>query len=66
MVHFPNENGPMYLWGNVATIEGDVEVLEKLNKETNCHVAKNANDSNKVYLQKALERVGLNRIIYNF
>ncbi len=65
MVDFQNEKGPMYLWENIAAVEGAVEVLEKLSKETNCHVATNANDFNKVYIQKALERVGLNKIIYN-
>jgi len=66
MVDFPNENRPMYLWENVAAVEGAVEVLEKLSKEANCHVATNTNDSNKVYIKKALKRVGLNKIIYNF
>ena len=63
MVDFPNENGPMYLWEDVATVEGAVEVLEKLSKEVNCHMATNANDSNKVHIQKALKRVGLNKYI---
>ena len=63
MVDFPNEKGPMYLLENVAAVEGAVEVLEKLSKEANCHVATNANDSNKVHIQKALKRVGLNKYI---
>ncbi len=58
MIDFPNEKVPMYLWENVAAVEGAVEALEKLRKEANCHVATNANDFNKVYIQKALIFLG--------
>lgn len=33
MVDFPNENVPMYLWENVAAVEGALEVLKNPRKK---------------------------------
>jgi len=53
----------IYLWENVAAVEGALEVLKNPRKKNNCYMATNAKDFNKVYIQKALKRVGLNKYI---
>ena len=60
---FSKRKGAYVFMGECRCCEGAVEVLEKLSKEVNCHMATNANDSNKVHIQKALKRVGLNKYI---
>jgi len=59
MVDFPDAGGPMYLWDEVAAIEGARETLTALHREAGCYLATNAQDSKESDIIKALERVGL-------
>ena len=49
----------MYLWDEVAAIEGARETLTALHREAGCYLATNAQDSKESEIIKALERVGL-------
>ena len=59
MVDFPDAGGPMYLWDQVAAVEGARETLAALHREAGCYLATNAQDSKESDIIKALERVGL-------
>jgi len=59
MVDFPEGQGPMYRWPQVAAVAGARKTLAVLHREAGCYLATNARDSKEREIVKALERVGL-------
>jgi len=59
MVDFPDAQGPMYLWEEVATVPGAIETLAVFHRQAGCYLATNAQDSKEQDIVRALDRVGL-------
>ena len=63
MVDFPNQAGAMCNWPEIKVMEGARECLEYLSKNARCHLATNAENSNKQDIRQALERANISRYI---
>ena len=59
----PDEQGPMYLWKNIALCDHADVVLENLSQNHALYLATNAGDSDETDIRKALIRGGINRYI---
>jgi putative hydrolase of the HAD superfamily len=60
---FPDVEGPMFTWSQVAVVPGVEESLTRLQDEWTLALATNAADSQERDIRRALERVGLDRLI---
>jgi len=58
---FPNETGKMHTWQKVEAMPNAEKMLRELSQLTDCYLATNAKDSNKVDIIKALQRVNLHK-----
>lgn len=59
----PYQTGPMCDWPKVKVVEGALECLQHLSKNSQCHLATNAADSSEPQIRQALQRAGLNQYI---
>jgi putative hydrolase of the HAD superfamily len=66
MVDFSNESGKMCDWETVEAVAGAEEVLHALAKEYTLCVATNAQDSSCRDIEKAFQRVGLDKYISHY
>lgn len=56
---FPEQNGPMASWSEVAAIEGIQESLSRLKDDYKIVLVSNARDSDRTQVWQALERVDI-------
>ena len=63
MVDFPGVPGKMCDWDTVELVNGAHETLEFLSESARIYIATGAAESTDTDIQKAFERVGLNRFI---
>ena len=61
MKNFPDETGKMNTWQKVQPMPNAEKMLRELSKYSDCFIATNAKDSEKIDIIKALQRVGLNK-----
>jgi putative hydrolase of the HAD superfamily len=61
MKDFPEETGKMFLWEKVEAMPNAETALKQLSSHADCYIATNAKDSNKEDIEKALQRVGLDK-----
>lgn len=59
MVDFPDQQGPMCSWPEVAVVKGAAEALHILAARARIYVATNAADSTEQQIKQAFERAGL-------
>ncbi len=66
MVDFPGVPGKMCNWEVVEAVDGAKETLENLSREAKIYVATGAAESTEADIEKAFERVGLNKFISGY
>ncbi len=66
MVDFPGVPGKMCDWEVVEAVDGAKETLENLSLKAKIYVATGAAESTEADIEKAFERVGLNRFISGY
>lgn len=60
---FPEQQGPMADWPEVAALEGAADTLAALAKKSLLYLASNAGDSEEADIVRALARVGLDQYL---
>ena len=60
MVDFPQYEGKMRDWPELALVDGVSEILPVLASQYRLHLATNAQDSTEADIRKAFQRVGIN------
>lgn len=63
MVDLPNQAGPMCEWPQLQLVDGALACLQKLNRDGQCHLATNAEDSTEKQIRQALHSAGLSNEI---
>ncbi|KOO04653.1 HAD family hydrolase [Vibrio nereis] len=66
MVDDPANTEKMYLWKDVAAVEGAEETLKALSKHHTIYIATSAQESSEAEIQQAFQRVGLDRYINGY
>lgn len=66
MVDNPSQKEKMYLWKDVAAVDGAEETLKALSKHHTIYIATSAQESNEAEIQQAFQRVELDRYINGY
>ncbi|WP_394128154.1 HAD family hydrolase [Vibrio hepatarius] len=66
MIDFPGQEGKMYLWPHVESVEGAEETLKHLSQSSAIYIATSAQDSSESEIQQAFQRVGLDTYISGY
>ena len=62
----PKKDSPMFSWETVEPMPGVMETMSILNEKYKCIVVSNAKESNAELMQKAFERIALDKYFWAF